>query len=840
MDLIRIFIDTAFSGISDYFLKEIDSLRDVRNMYIPDEDMFVDICRRSHPELTDDQIRMVYGLYRDEWGFSDEDLERYAVDHKFISFRPEIFNVLFRFSKEMIRLNDNEPVVKFNHLFRWRETTLNIGEDILTAAFYAYRNRNIPFIVDTEIGISESSVDGIDFCSWPSILHNDNPHLRYIFRKHRLTELHSHLYASADNFAISWTALMNSIKERKENFRRLAQSHNKSRAEKLADELHSFTVMACAIRLKLWRKLNGSDSPVTVEFRKIASAPERVAFELHSEIVGEYRGRELYDYVVTDIESPLCVVGGERKFLYCTLRWIQSRGDEDMSFLLYRYLLAKNRLRSFMVQVNDNRGFANFQRFQNLKTVFLNRKYKPLLSRLAVWEAATFNYTDVFETRIAPSGNFRETRKRLKREERNISGAFDEGGEPQWSLLFHFIKRPENLRYNNPDSVDTDLPMRDEEVRKRVKGQSVILKNLLTRELWLEADKSWIRRVKGIDAASSEIGCRPEIFAQAFRYLKDAGYAATFHAGEDFYDLADGLRAISEAIFFLGLEAGDRIGHALALGIDPDDFYGERHNHIALPLQWMLDNVVWLYFKCRKGNVSIEPETEDFLLSTFRTLVRRIGYERKDEKKVEITDYYQSMRLRGDAPEIYQKDELEPTNSIHQAWRHYDRMDNAEVNEIRVFNRNARELYNVYLWDPYVRAQGQKIASFRVPSGYPHLIRGLQEEMIRFVSKSRMGIECCPSSNYRIGYFKKYEAHPIFRFFPVRDDRTQYPLPVTVNTDDLGVFATSLPNEYSLLTLALMKMKDSQGNHVYSGQEVYSWIERVIMNNEKYAFGDID
>lgn len=32
-------------------------------------------------------------------------------------------------------------------------------------------------------------------------------------------------------------------------------------------------------------------------------------------------------------------------------------------------------------------------------------------------------------------------------------------------------------------------------------------------------------------------------------------------------------------------------------------------------------------------------------------------------------------------------------------------------------------------------------------------------------------------------------------------------LPVTVNTDDLGIFYTSLPREFELLTLALLKKK---------------------------------
>ncbi|GHU94614.1 hypothetical protein FACS1894208_06000 [Clostridia bacterium] len=86
--------------------------------------------------------------------------------------------------------------------------------------------------------------------------------------------------------------------------------------------------------------------------------------------------------------------------------------------------------------------------------------------------------------------------------------------------------------------------------------------------------------MRGIDAANSEIGCRPEVMATGFRYLAafeprigiENPFAdnippviihRTFHVGEDFLDLTDGLRAIHEACLFLGLSDNDRIGHGI-------------------------------------------------------------------------------------------------------------------------------------------------------------------------------------------------------------------------------------------------------------------------------------
>lgn len=111
------------------------------------------------------------------------------------------------------------------------------------------------------------------------------------------------------------------------------------------------------------------------------------------------------------------------------------------------------------------------------------------------------------------------------------------------------------------------------------------------------------KRILGIDAASNEIGCRPEVFGRYFRLLKhhiSVYYEAdgmhkmpqlksTYHVGEDFLDLADGLRAIDEMIHFLNFDCGDRMGHALALGVNAKEWYQSKRNTIILSAQ-----IIWI------------------------------------------------------------------------------------------------------------------------------------------------------------------------------------------------------------------------------------------------------
>ena len=52
-------------------------------------------------------------------------------------------------------------------------------------------------------------------------------------------------------------------------------------------------------------------------------------------------------------------------------------------------------------------------------------------------------------------------------------------------------------------------------------------------------------------------------------------------------------------------------------------------------------------------------------------------------------------------------------------------------------------------------------------------------------------------------------------------------LPVSINTDDQGVFDTLLENEYALMTLALKKSKDKENQPLYDIEDIYEWIDYV-------------
>ncbi len=66
------------------------------------------------------------------------------------------------------------------------------------------------------------------------------------------------------------------------------------------------------------------------------------------------------------------------------------------------------------------------------------------------------------------------------------------------------------------------------------------------------------------------------------------------------------------------------------------------------------------------------------------------------------------------------------------------------------------------------------------------------DDVMRFLADSKIKLNMCPSSNVKLGYTDSYKDHPIRILY-------ENGVKVTINTDDLLIFDSSIENEYLLL-----------------------------------------
>lgn len=745
-----------------------------------------------------------------------------------------VFDALFSFTDACCS-HDNGFCVVCQHesMLRWHEMSSLLSEDLLVCAYMAQNN------------ISPTSY------AWPTYIPSDRKKLNELLSK-EIADVHAHLTGSSLNFDVNWLCLMNHVEDMDEVFTEIQnglQNCVVSREYKSQKRsFHFLSVLAAAIRLELLGRIVGVEpdcrnllcrtlkSYNPLDASTLASSLSRdiksFTAEAYQYCSLEHNARYDYAHPSTLIppESEACaysVLTGERYIMCKTLMDIKNNVISDWhTSLFYIYLLIKHRIRHELIQSNNEVGFKNFQLYDHRKILFIkgnntySSQYMGLLQHLSV--ASMFaDHPDLrmLETRVKPHDN---VSKQILTTDAQINEPTLKKSTDSWryGYIFHYIKSPDNTPVNMLELTFRHQPLR-KALRKEAKA---VIKARQEENSRREFDNSLFRKVLGVDAASSEIACRPEVFAQAFRYCRicspEMGF--TYHAGEDFYDIVDGLRAIDECICYLNFQPYDRIGHALVLGVDVPLYYHRRRNLVTMPKQVALDNTMWLYMKIQRCFTKRKILRK--LQNDFNKLFSDVFANFNGVPSIE--SYYKSWLLRGDNPGLYTVEGFKDTlDDVDIYWHSVRMLSTADANDARN-QQEAQRLYYYYHHDADCKRIGSEVITVEYTSTLIQVIKSIQKRLLNKVESMRLQIECNPTSNFRIGDIDRYDEHPIQKFYSkfLNNFPKSHKISSSINTDDKGVFATSIEREYSLMAEALIRKYGGNSN---AETKVVKWLNDI-------------
>lgn len=776
-----------------------------------------------------------------------------------------VFDAIFYLVRRQLLVQENQIVCQYTQIQNWRKLTLQLSEDLLICAYCAVTK-------------SPQEMKELGF-SWKVVIGHNNQQLNKILKR-GISENHFHLYGSAPIFHISWLSLMNNICT---NVQKPFAEYDKNRkntnvrygSDYEEDSLRVQHYQSAFIRAWLYTKAIGIEPSFPKEsmIAMLENPNDMIAYvpELQSFITAQknsisssyYDSAELVDYALQGVkdscEDSNDIFSGERWLLYSCLRAIyKGEYSELEENLFYMYLLLKENLRAELIQTNEKVGFVNFQDYQNRKKKLMDRSiFEQEMVRRAVRDSLLSSNVDSIELRIA----LEKTAEKLRKEIRKLDQII---GDPKGKYFYtlHFIKNRDKEYY-----MGNCIACRHYKLRK----ESYKMAHAIT-QLQNETPE-YAARVKGIDAASNEIGCRAEVFGSVFRYLKNhvkmiedkekrkyvPQLKITYHVGEDFLDVADGLRAIDEAINFLNMDCGDRFGHAIALGINVKEWYESKNNRILISKHDYLDNLAWVYNRMTEFGIQGMDSLKDYIHRKYEYVFYEVYGKYMDDSTIHlilesaqreyqvkginislktehhsfnIERYYDAWKLRGDDPALYSHgyflwdtDEAEETNAQVN-------MKFPKLFESR-YKPEVFLLMYYYHYNLDVRREGNRCIEVKIKPDYIKAVTLIQKEMQKQVARRGIAIETNPSSNVLISTFKEYIKHPIFNFYNYHltndkgalDECAQ--LSVSINTDDQGVFAISLENEYALLASALEDAVDEDGNFIYKKTMIYEWIDAI-------------
>lgn len=779
--------------------------------------------------------------------------------------------LLAYFGDSVLTIGPDGPVCRFSETLNWRDAYLRLGQDVLVTGWLAAHSdqHRLP-----------------DSFAWPATILTDDVDLNRITTD--LAENHLHLYAGASTFSLTWCSVMNEPADAlrdAEWMETFLQAHSYRGIANAIWPMQRRVLYAVAIRSLLFQKLEGRSDYVWSDLRKLhCSYHERYSAtdcQKETQRLKALFGMQFprpdgravcMDYAFTrdlrrDIHRDFRLLASERYFLYrCFEKCFFGDFDLETQWMFYCYLLLKSQFRSEFIQLNQQTGFYNFHEYDE-------RKYKLWKNKTAYWNEdyrqainATFHEQNIYslEARLSPKNTPTEDLRAIfEIDKAKLYYDSGNGAIQHWKPSYHTQNRARNEKYyfvqHFPKRQDAIINAkyitpfyRHEQYRKVIRQQSIALAKVLSNSDY------YCERVLGIDACSNEIGCRPEVFSVAFRFLRDFSanikfyrkqalarkkpfLRVTYHVGEDFLDIADGLRAIDEAIHFLELRRGDRLGHALALGVDPELHYDLKCQEIILSKQDLLDNLVWLLYRSVTLKVTIDPILENKMRSQAQALYNEIYRKEISDTYISLEDYYHSMQLRGDDPRCYKNGVFSPYPSTTDLYDLYLICKfNAKKDIWPSYRKdgNLTRLYWLYHYSNRVKRKGAEKTTQIITQQYIYLIVQMQTAMQGYVESCGLSVECNPSSNVLIGTFKEYQKHPLLRF-----NHGGLSLPgidpgmcVSINSDDPCVFDTSLTFEYDIMAATLAQMQDEAGNRLYTDQAIREYLQLLIQMGQRQSF----
>ena len=513
---------------------------------------------------------------------------------------------------------------------------------------------------------------------------------------------------------------------------------------------------------------------------------------------------------------------------------------KQLQIFLHLYLLLENEHIYLNCHTERRKGFAAFDvANDHSKLAVGNAAYyeHTFYNLLKSAEAGGQNYVEV---RVAPKGlrrhkdlyvrsyeraclRWEKERKEQLRMQRELPP--QSFRRPQLVLVTHLIK---SAPKPPPSRNSLLLPPLYESERKQHMEEAALLAQDAH---YLMAQH---RVPVAIDAANSELNQAPEVFAPAYRLFENESGVShkTYHCGEDFLHLISGIRAVYEAVTFLDLRNGNRIGHGIAIGIPPKVWAESMPGKLILSQRdWLLDTVfVWTLMHGVNAAVAEKAERE---------ALRMAGLIFASDSTLPLPAEFQYNSIHT-LSNFFDMRQFEPT--YVRRWldgglplSSYQAAEQKKLEEKKeLYGTIPAELFWQWNINPECRRAQEKLIEVKRDFLTPAELLELQQRMQHLIAVRDVVIETLPVSNLRIGQIRHIQEHHILRWLKVGGyaEKGDADMNICMGSDDPGIFATDIKNEYYHLYMCLR-------NAGVPAHEAVEKLRRVNAAGRIYAFSKL-
>ena len=766
------------------------------------------------------------------------------LDTKGSSLSDFLLKVLNKLSTRYVEPTANGQLLVKTDLFsEWQELITEVPPIIAVAESLREKYGSPNIFSRTELlnYIEKIISPQVRYSVLPSI---KDPRLDELIERLQLDDLHVHLSGSTEIEQV-WKVALEKPKKFA-NSLLWAKDNNLVKEQYRADEL-GFNQRKQFKRLRTAKLLRGAllnkvfspdESIDIVSINMVGSFTSIDPVELDGLKAFE-QFKNLLSHIDKKNKTPLTE---ETLFLILIFDYLSShRNDDEFAQALYYYLLLKCQFMRLIVQQTQNIGFEQFQKItfnqmrRSAEVEFVSRfhqfsyKEKSDIALLEGRYAPSLKLEDNIATLKSILKDFDKFNSEKKSDSTNstvpyglldlLSSAQHSRGSLKLGLLAHFIKKPDGrLIKLKKGEHDFGWTCRQFSLRNEIEKTRRAMAALTNRYSRLN------EFLFGFDAASNELDAGPETFAPVFRRLRANGYHNfTFHAGEDFVHLLSGIRTVAEAIDFLELKTGNRIGHGTAIGINPSLWRDRIGSTLVMKQGERLDDLVFAY------RILCESDIEGRILHLMEGEIRKLS-AKIYKKGYSAQDLYDAWKLRYLDPILA----FELKRTYNSYLRDDTRKELAHIETIKAEREVAFEIFEKYHGIHNTKYVSEYEELIEVDLTCPcekaftyEVYRILQKYVLGKINRRHMAIESLPTSNVRISFYENHSEHHIFDWLGVTDEKGME-VPVVLGSDDPGIFSTNLRNEYAHILIELDKRLPSM--------DAIAKLEQIVRNGKIWRF----
>lgn len=639
---------------------------------------------------------------------------------------------------------------------------------------------------------------------WP--LYPYHPAVEDYIARERLNETHQHLNGSTS----AEECWLDTLKHPEASVRDFEKGWQSQEIKQLCAQVDpSLTPKTFKDRLQIASNIR----EILCRIAQDMELPEWMASLQHPQQLADsaiwHQGKEYRFTTVWPTDDKYCQESEFQLLVRLFERW-RYGAPEGLERLLWIYLLIQNQYLTLLVQRDDFFGFDQFQKYT--MTELREETEKSYLSRFNnAHGSGLFSQVRYLEGRFAPKSDPDKMQKLLFSVLRGYWEYLKAHMTVEWK---HY--QPLNIKQilDNLEQVESggkcaELALVPHFIKKKPKSDEVYPYALLFKDLKTQAailmdmlhyEPRLARWIRGVDAAANEMHAPPEVFAPLFRVLAKSGIAHfTYHVGEDFPHLISGIRSIDDAVRFLPLRNGDRLGHCTAIGITPEIWKRSLPSCLAMTKETRLLDLIFIWRELR-SHPELLRHASDAAIEAVQLAHEVFALE----EEISITTLDQIFELRGLLAESEGLlGELDGPLKPQSLW--LEEYEEARKLGSKAAMKRPLKLYKKWLTSPEVRRQREEYVEVGLECLPDVAVIALQQVVMHKLRSKNVAIECPPTSNTRISQYYEVNEHHIFRWIGIPSEVIEgdVPMSICLGSDDPGIFAADLKSEFYHLFVVL-------------------------------------